>query len=109
MVVLQQMLEQIKQTPISLESIRKKLPPRCKAVLYKSLSEHRSKVFANHDAVVVLIPKKGSDLCHFIVLLAKRNHMEYFSSLGGTPDSEMEKLGEHSQIIKKLLGLVKSL
>lgn len=104
MVALQTLLEKIKQTPISLETIRQKLPPRCKAVQYKSLTEHRSKVFANHDVVVVLIPKKGEILGHFIVLLAKRNHIEYFSSLGGTPDSEMEKLGEHSQIIKRLLG-----
>ena len=104
MVNFQQLLEQIKESPVSLETLRKKLPPRCKAVMYKQLRGHRSKIFKDHDCVVVLIPKKGSKVGHFITLVAKRNHIEYFSSLGGSVDSEMEKLGEPSEIIKSVLG-----
>ena len=104
MVSFEQLLEQIKETPMSIEALRKKLPPRCKAVMYQGLRGHRSSLFKNHDAIVVLIPKKNSKVGHFIVLLAKRNHIEYFSSLGGTPDSEMKKLGEPSERIKAVLG-----
>ena len=104
MVSFQALLEQIKETPMSIEALRKKLPERCKAVMYQQLVGHRSKLFKNHDAIVVLIPKKNSKIGHFVVLLAKRNHIEYFSSLGGTPDSEMEKLGEPVQRIKEVLG-----
>ena len=104
MVKFEQLIEQIKETPVSLEFLRTKLPQRCAAVQYKHLKKHRSEVFKANDAVVVLIPSKISDIGHFVVLLAKRNHIEYFSPLGGTPDSEMAKLGEPSVVIKELLG-----
>ena len=105
MVKLQTLLEKIKETPLDLDYIRKKLPPRCRAVEYKSLKgKHRSQVFKETDALVVLIPKVGSNVGHFVVLLAKRNHIEYFSSLGGTPAKELEKLGEPLAIFQELLG-----
>ena len=104
MVSFQQLLEQIKETPVSIDFLRTKLPPRCKAIMYQGLKGHRSSLFKNHDAIVVLIPKKDSKVGHFIVLLAKRNHIEYFSSLGGNVDSELEKLGEPAARIKAVLG-----
>ena len=110
MVKLQTFLEKIKQTPLDLDYIRKKLPTRCRAVEYGSLKgKHRSQVFKETDALVVLIPKVGSDVGHFVVLLARgasssAGHIEYFSSLGGTPQKELHKLGEPLAIFEELLG-----
>lgn len=105
MVKLETLLEKIKQTPLDLDYLRKKLPAGCRAVEYKSLKgRHRSEVFKDTEALVVLIPKVGSDVGHFVVLLAKNNHIEYFSSLGGTPAKELEKLGEPAAIFEELLG-----
>lgn len=105
MVKLTQLLEKIKTTPVDLAYVRKKLPPRCKAMEYISLKgKHRSELFKDTDAIVCLIPKKGSDVGHFVVLLAKRHHIEYFSSLGGTPESELQALKEPLEIMKAVLG-----
>lgn len=105
MVKLETLLEKIKQTPLDLDYVRKKLPPRCRAVEYKNLKgKHRSQVFKDTDALVVLIPKVGSNVGHFVVLLAKEHHIEYFSSLGGTPAKELQKLGEPLEIFQELLG-----
>lgn len=110
MVRLETLLEKIQQTPLDLEYVRKRLPPRCRAVEYKTLKgKHRSEVFKETDALVVLIPKVGSRVGHFVVLLARGasssvGHIEYFSSLGGTPEKELEKLGEPLSIFRELLG-----
>ena len=105
MVKLQTLLEKIKQTPLDLAYVRKKLPPRCRAVEYKTLKgKHRAQVFKDTEALVVLIPKEGSNVGHFVVLLAKEHHIEYFSSLGGTPAKELAKLGEPLAIFQQLLG-----
>lgn len=105
MVKLVTLLEKIKKTPIDLDYLRSKLPSQCRAVEYKSLKgKHRSEVFKNTEALVVLIPKIGSDVGHFVVLLAKKHHIEYFSSLGGSPASELKKLGEPAAIFDQILG-----
>ena len=109
MVRLETLLEKIKDTPLSLDYIRKKLPPKCKAVEYKNLNKHRSVLFKDTEAIVVLIPNKGDDIGHFIVLVAKgkqssHGHIEYFSSLGGNYQSELKKLQQDPEIMKNLLG-----
>ena len=104
MVKLIQLLEKIQQTSMDVEYLRKRLPKKCKVVDYTSLKGHRSDVFRGLEALVVLIPKKGSDLGHFVVLLPREHHIEYFSSLGGTPHSELQKLGEPEQQMKEILG-----
>lgn len=106
MVKLLQLLEKMKTTPIDLRVLEKKLPPRCRAVQYQQLKgKHRSDAFGKGtDALVVLIPKKGSKVGHFIALLARPRFIEYFSSLGGSPDSELSKLGESHGIMKNILG-----
>ena len=104
MLKLIQLLEKIQQTSMDVEYLRKRLPKKCKVVDYTSLKGHRSDVFRGLEALVVLIPKKGSDLGHFVVLLPREHHIEYFSSLGGTPHSELQKLGEPEQQMKEILG-----
>ena len=104
MVKLVQLLEKIQQTSMDVEYLRKRLPKKCKVIDYTSLKGHRSDVFRGLEALVVLIPKKGSDLGHFVVLIPREHHIEYFSSLGGTPHSELQKLGEPEQKMKDILG-----
>ena len=68
------------------------------------LNKTRSKLFEKHAGIVVLIPKKGTTSGHFIILLARRNHIEYFSSLGNSPQSELGKLHEPLGIMTNILG-----
>ena len=105
MVKLTDLLAKMKTTPLDLRVLAKKLPKGCKTVEYKDLKgKHRSDAFKGAEALVVRIPKKGSPVGHFIVLLARSNHIEYFSSLGGSVDSELTKLGEPHGIMKQILG-----
>ena len=105
MVSLTGLLREIKQYPVSLEFIRARLPPKCKAVEYKSLKgKHRSALFKGVEAIVVLIPKKDSEIGHFIVLIPGKKSIEYFSSLGGSPFKELELLDEPKAIFQELLG-----
>ena len=105
MVTLTSILQEIKQSPVSLGFIRKRLPPKCRAVEYKSLKgKHRSQIFSKTEALVVLIPKAGEKVGHFIVLLPGKKSIEYFSSLGNSPMRELEKLHEPKAIFEKLLG-----
>ena len=74
-------------------------------VEYPSLKgKHRSGIFKDTEALVVLIPKKGSPLGHFVVLLPGRKSLEYFSSLGNAPMKELAMLHEPKAIFEKLLG-----
>lgn len=99
------MLEKLKTTPIDLRILEKKIPKKCRAVQYKYLKgKSRGDVFQGVEGLVVLIPKRGSKVGHFITLIPRRHHIEYFSSLGGSPESELDKLGESLDIFTKLLG-----
>jgi len=105
MVKLKGLLQRMKTTPVDLRVLEKKLPKGCRAVQYQHLKgKHRSAIFKNTDALVVHIPKKGSKVGHFIALIPRGSHMEYFSSLGGSPESELDKLGESLGIMKQVLG-----
>ena len=100
-----QLLEKIQQTSMDVEYLRKRLPKKCNVIDYTAIKEgHRSDVFRGLEALVVLIPKKGSDLGHFVVLIPREHHIEYFSSLGGTPHSELQKLGEPEKRMTDILG-----
>ena len=50
------------------------------------------------------VPSTFSDIGHFVVLLKRPKSIEYFSSLGGSPDAEMSKLGQDKDTMKRLLG-----
>ena len=105
MVKLLTLLEQIEQTPVDMSFLRKRLPPDVLVVPYAKLKgKHRSELFRGKRAVVVLIPKKNTKQGHFVVLLPRKRHLEYFSSLGGSPESELAALGEPLAIFRNLLG-----
>ena len=106
MVKLVSLLERMKKTPIDLRVLAKLIPQSCKTMQFKQLKgKHRSEIFKDNEGIVVLIPSKVSKIGHFICLLPRRHHIEYFSSLGGDATSEMSKLGiEHQEVMMKLLG-----
>ena len=106
---MQQIVEKVKRTPIDLRVLRKLIPKTCRAVVYTDLDKHRSEVFKGGiEGLVVLIPHKLSPVGHFITLIPRgksgASHIEYGSSLGGSPDEELDKLHQSHTIMKKLLG-----
>ena len=105
MVSLSSLINTIKTTAVSIKFLRDRVPDKVDVVVYQALKDkHRSSVFKGKRAVVVLIPKKGSKMGHFIVLIPKPSHIEYFSSLGGSFTEELDKLHESTEIFKNLLG-----
>jgi hypothetical protein len=91
---------------MDLRTLGSLLPPYATTATYDQLKgKHRSDVFKKHTCVVVLIPSTFSKIGHFIVLLRKPKAIEYFSSLGGSPYSELSKLGQTDKdMFIKLLG-----
>jgi len=105
MVTLRSLVESVKTTPVSIKFLRDRLPKNVDVVTYQSLkNKHRSQVFKGKRAVVVLIPKKGSKMGHFIVMIPRAGHISYFSSLGGSPFEELKQLQEPRIIFENLLG-----
>ena len=105
MVSLTKILQNIKQSAVSVQFVRARLPKSCRVVEYLSLKgKHRSEVFKGTEALVVLIPKEGSDLGHFVVLIPGKKSIEYFSSLGNSYQKELAMLHEPKAIFQKLLG-----
>ena len=105
MVKLVTLLEEIEKTPVTMQFLRDRVPKDVSVVAYPSLKgKHRGDVFKGKRAVVILIPKKGTKSGHFIVCLPRKHHIEWFSSLGGGPESELKELGEPLTIFRNLLG-----
>lgn len=104
--VIQSLLRKLKQTPMDLKTLGSLLPPYATTATYDQIKgKHRSEVFGRHKCVVVLIPSSFSKIGHFVVLLRKPKAIEYFSSLGGSPYSELSKLGQNDKdMFMKLLG-----
>ena len=104
--VIQNLLRKLKSTPMSLRTLGSLLPHYATTVTYDQIKgKHRSDVFGKHKCLVMLIPSKFSKIGHFVVLLRRPKSIEYFSSLGGSPYSELEKLGQDATTdFKKLLG-----
>ena len=101
---LQQLINRLKSTPMNVGGLKKVLPAYATFKTISQLTEHRSKVFGGHSCVVVLVPSKFSKIGHFVVLTRFPKYIEYFSSLGGSPKSETQKLGQRSDILLRLLG-----
>ena len=102
---LKQFIEKIISFPVDVKFLKKNLPERCRVVQYSELkNKHRSEVFKNLDSLVVIIPMKGTRFGHFVVLLPRKHHIEYFSSLGQNYFQELKKLDEPRFIFDKLLG-----
>ena len=105
MVTLNQLMSTVKRTPVSVGFMKARVPDKVDVLHYKQLAgKHRLDVFKGKRAVVVLIPKKGSKMGHFVCLLPREKHIEYFSSLGGSWQTELDKLHESSKIFEELLG-----
>ena len=102
---LNQLLGTIKKTAVGIQFLKTRVPERCGVMEYSALKgKTRRELFEKFDSIIVLIPKKGQDIGHFICLIAKRNHLEYFSSLGNSWETEMRLLQEPTDIFRKLLG-----
>jgi hypothetical protein len=102
--VITQLLQEIKQSPMDLRALGKLLPTFATTMEYSQLKAHRSVVFGKKKCIVLLVPSSFSDIGHFVVLLRRPRSIEYFSSLGGSPASELHKLGQDENIMKRLLG-----
>ena len=102
---LRELLTVIEQTPVSVGFLKKRVPSTVKVITYQQLrGKHRSAIFKNLTGIVVLIPKKGSKMGHFITLIPRKNHIEYFSSLGNSPQFELNIQNEPLKIFQELLG-----
>ena len=105
MVTLTGFINKIKSTPVSIGFLKKRVPKDVDVLAYQQLKgKHRREVFRGKRAVIVLIPKKDSKMGHFIVLLPRKHHIEYFSSLGQSWERELDLLGEPHKIFKELFG-----
>ena len=105
MVKLEQLLNTVKTSPVSIGFLKTRVPDKVDVINYVRLKgRHRSEVFKGKRAVIVLIPKKGTKSGHFICLIPRKSHIEYFSSLGGSPTEELQKLHESLDIFENLLG-----
>jgi len=105
MVTLTGFINKIKSTPVSIGFLKKRVPKDVDVLAYQQLKgKHRRDVFRGKRAVVILIPKKGSKMGHFIVLLPRKHHIEYFSSLGNSWERELNLLEEPHKIFKELFG-----
>ena len=102
--VIRRLIEKMKRTPIDLRVLGSLLPSYAKTMQYKDIKGHRSEVFGDKTCVVLRIPSNFSKIGHFVVLLKKQKSIEYFSSLGGSPYSELEKLGQDKSVLMDLLG-----
>lgn len=98
---LRQLIDRLKSTPMNVGTLKSLLPPYA---VFKKLEDLKAPVFGKHDCVVLLIPSKFSKIGHFVVLLKFPKYVEYFSSFGGRPESEMKLLGQHSDTLKRVLG-----
>ena len=101
---LKRSISNIKSLPIGLRELDKLLPPRCATIQYKNLNRPRAELFKKNDAYVVRIPNKTNKIGHFVVLLAKRNHIEFFSPTGGSIASEFKRLGQDPTNINRVVG-----
>ena len=98
------LLREIKQSPMDLRVLAKLLPDFATTMEYSQLKAHRSVVFGKKKCIVLLVPSTFSDIGHFVVLLRRPKSIEYFSSLGGSPASELQKLGQDQVAMQRLLG-----
>lgn len=99
------LLETIERTPVSIRFLKERVPDDVDVYSYGQLKgKHRSALFKNKRGIIVLIPKKDSKKGHFVALIPRRNHIEYFSSLGNSFENELTQLKEPLGIFQELLG-----
>lgn len=98
-------MESIARSTVTIKFLKQRVPKTVSVLAYQQLKGlHRSSLFKGKTAIIVLIPKKGSKQGHYICLVPRRNHLEYFSSLGNSFESELAQLDEHLDLFRSLLG-----
>ena len=101
---LEQLITRIKNVSMNVGSLKTLLPSYATFKTLDQLNEHRSKVFKNHTSVVVLVPSNVSSIGHFVVMTKFPKYIEWFDSFGNSPQKVLKKLGQHSDVLMKLLG-----
>ena len=105
MVSLKSAIDSLKHTAVSIHDLRKLVPPRCKVVKLAALKgKHRSEVFKGVRGIIILLPSTVSPQGHYVACLPRKNHIEYWSSLGNSPAKESTLLHIDEGIIDNLLG-----
>ena len=105
MVKLRSLLETVEQTPVTIGFLKKRVGDTVSVLAYQQLQgKHRSTLFKGKTAVIVLIPKKDSKRGHYICMVPRPNHVEYFSSLGNSFETELAQLEKHLDLFRGLLG-----
>ena len=105
MVNVKQLISVIKKTPVSYKWLKSRVPENVTVYRYRELhGKNRYDVFKGKIGIVVLIPKRNQKVGHWIVMLPKKNHIEYFSSLGNSFETEAKMLGVNPNIIQNIVG-----
>ena len=105
MTKLQQLVDRLKRTPMNVGTLKKMLPSYATFKTLDQISDNSKTVFKNHECVVLLVESKFSPIGHFVVLLkSAKGYIEYFSSFGGSVETELKLLGQKGDKIKRLLG-----
>ena len=104
------LLSELLSKPVSSKVLVQKLPPYAKFMLYSELlkdTRHRSAIFGKHSCLVVLYEGviRGTTKGHYVVLIRRPGHIEYFSSMGFQPKHEQDMLGlDENGAFERLLG-----
>ena len=94
----------MKENPVSIGFLKRRVPDGVKVVSYQKLKAGRAALFKGGKPVIVLIPRKGYDEGHFICLVPWKRSIEYFSSIGNSPQAELAMLDEPLGIMMDILG-----
>jgi len=102
-------LREIIRKPLGLNKLREMLPSTSKAMLYSSITNDkrsREAIFKGVKSIVVLYETKinGSRQGHWVVLIPRAHSIEYFSSLGRSPNDEMNALHQDKTAFDRILG-----
>ena len=82
----------LEHTPISKVDLKRLVPKNCDVVKLDSLKgRHRSEIFKNKRAIVVLLPSKVTNMGHWVCLTKRKNHIELVSCKVGTSKKNSKK------------------
>ena len=107
MVTLNSLVRELEELPASVAVMKRLLPPSSgfAVLVYEQLKGvTRQQLFKNRKGVAVLIPREGTKTGHWIALLPRRNHLEYFSPLGNDFRTELKQLGRTETHFDRLAG-----
>jgi hypothetical protein len=107
MVTLNSLVRELEELPASV-GVMKRLLQKSEGfgvLVYEQLKGiSRQALFKNKKGIAVLIPKEGTKSGHWICLLPRRNHLEYFSPLGQSFATELKQLNQAETHFDRLSG-----